>query len=1306
MSLIPHYLVNAYQNQCLSGSFEAIGLFLDLSGFTQLTEALMQHQKQGAEALTHGLNNTLTPIIEQIYAANGFVASFAGDAITALFPLEQPNSAPLALHATTDIQARFAKPQHYTTPWGSFKLTARGGLGIGEVQWGILQTANQTHATYYFRSQAIETATRAEQLAHRGQIVLDKAILPHLQSAPPLKPLSGASGYALLSGTPSEPIQVLQPTPITNKLLSRFLPASVLEFANSNIGGEFRLVLPVFISFQATEDNLPVFVDHLLQCAAEYDGYFNKLDFGDKGSIALVLFGAPIAHEDDAQRAAEFLLDLRQRCNPAEIPWRAGLARGMAYAGLIGCPLRSEYSAIGDTVNLSARLMQHANWGEILLDSQAAQSLAISHTLIPSGTHTIKGKRTPQATYALSVRHNQPIIPPFTGQWVGREQEMQTLQQFLDPIFTTTQSPTFAGLLTLCGESGIGKSRLLHELHIQVQAQGRSHLWLIAPCDPVLQRAFSPFIHLLQNYFSQSNTISDSDNKARFLQKMQELRAWLQNTPTPQLPATIRTALLRELERADSFLGALLNLHWPNSIYEQLEPRLRFENTLYSFKALLQAESLRQPVILVLEDTQWLDPASLQLLETIVRPPHLFPYAILSVCRPQDDGSLPIFSPNQEIPQETIRLSSLSTDQIQQMATDLLGAPIGQKLHTYLLEKTSGNPFLIEQILLDLQDRSGLQNQDGKLELNPATLPDIPTNLNAILIARLDRLSSEVKQTVQTAVVLGYEFEIAILSHMLNNNPLTLMLVTEAEKQAIWTVFQQIRCLFKHTLLRDAAYQMQFHGRLRILHMLALQAIETLYADRLQAHYEELAYHAQQAQQTEKQRLYNALAGKAAQIAYQNDNALTYYHRLLPLLNTPQETIPYLLNIAEIQERIGNASESARFYHRAIRLARQIDHLELLAQGQMQLGHLHHQRGQFDLARRWLKRALTCWQTLQNPAGICQTLSHISASYIRQSRYPLAEQIATQALTLARQTHNQSAAALALKNLGLIAAYQTHYDTAKEYYQQSLAFYREVDDKPGLSAILNNLGIIFVEEGHIAESRALFEESLTLDRQIGDKWGIGITLNNLGQGAEQMGEIETARLYYEESAAVCQEIGDQIGQAFAISNLAGIAMINNDLPLAHTLYSASLRIFQRSDDLHSTSIVLRNLAEIDLQLGKYSAAYQQLLESLTITQQLEDLRGTAYCILGLTRVLNRQALASNASSTTWQTLVRWIAAAQAIRAQNGFAFEDEIAQTISEILQTAQAQLTTADFQSANISGDQQTVEQIIAEIRTQPKIL
>jgi tetratricopeptide (TPR) repeat protein len=637
------------------------------------------------------------------------------------------------------------------------------------------------------------------------------------------------------------------------------------------------------------------------------------------------------------------------------------------------------------------------------------------------------------------------------------------------------------------------------------------------------------------------------------------------------------------------------------------------------------------------------------------------------------------------------------------MAVNLLNSPIGPSLKKYLLEKTSGIPFLVEQFLLDLNERGALRQQNKIIEIEPNAIADIPTNIHAILVSRLDRLSSQVKNIVQTAAILGREFEIAILSRMVNDDPFLPVYIAEAEKQSIWNVLQQIRCLFKHALLCDAAYQMQFHKRLRQLHILALNAIESLYPHQLDAHYEELAYHARQGQQADQQRKYEVLAGAAAQAAYQNNAALDHYRALLPLL-PPQETIHYQLQIAEIEEHIGNSHIAAKTYHQAIRLARQFNDMHQLVQAQMMLGHFHHQRGQFALARRWLKCARINWETLKNPAGICQTLLYISSTYIRQSRYPLAEKIAKQALNLAQQTQNLSSIALALKNLGIIAFYQTQYESAKQYYQQSLSFYREVDDKPGISAILNNLGIILNEQGCIAESRALCTESLTIDRQIGDKWGIGIALNNLGQSAEQMGDIEAARLCYEESATVCQEIGDQIGAAYANSNLAGIAMLNNNLPLAHTLYSTSSRIFRRSDDLRSTSIVLRNLAEIDLQLGNYSAARQQMLESLAITQQIEDLRGIAYCIIGLVRILHEHSSTAASPQTTWHTLVRWIATAQTIQAQNGFIFEGQIAQKITEILQIAQNQLTQADFQSANAAGSQLTIEQIIAEVNTSPE--
>jgi hypothetical protein len=285
-----------------------------------------------------------------------------------------------------------------------------------------------------------------------------------------------------------------------------------------------------------------------------------------------------------------------------------------------------------------------------LIDAQAAKSLTKNFQVEFSSQQTLKGKRNSQPVYTFGEQKIPTTAELLTGSWIGRQQEKQQTLDFLSPLFAPNVARPFAGILSLYGEPGVGKTRFLHEIQAQLQSEQRPHLWLTAPCDPILNKAFAPFVYLLNQYFEQSELCSGSDNKARFFDKMQALRAWLKQTPIPHLPTTTRTALQRELGRADSFLGALLNLQWPDSLYAQIEPRLRFENTLYAFRTLIQVESLRQPVILILEDAQWLDPDSLKLLQALSRPPYLFPFALLISSRYQDDGTPFNFSLDEEAP--------------------------------------------------------------------------------------------------------------------------------------------------------------------------------------------------------------------------------------------------------------------------------------------------------------------------------------------------------------------------------------------------------------------------------------------------------------------------------------------------------------------------------------------------------------------------------------------------------------------------------------------------------------------------------
>ena len=231
-----------------------------------------------------------------------------------------------------------------------------------------------------------------------------------------------------------------------------------------------------------------------------------------------------------------------------------------------------------------------------------------------------------------------------------------------------------------------------------------------------------------------------------------------------------------------------------------------------------------------------------------------------------------------------------------------LGAPAGDSLLNRLEQDAQGNPFFAEQILSYLRDEGWLEQIDGAWQLAAAGGQPLPSDVNAVLVARLDRLTQSVREVVQTAAVLGREFEVRLLADMLRAEPRLPDTIAEAERQDIWSALNALRHIFRHALLRDAAYHMQVHTRRRALHALAAEALERLYAPDLGAHAGELAYHAEQAGLADQARRYLWLAGQLAASQYQNAPAVDYFSRALAL--TPAESVRERFDLLAAREAV------------------------------------------------------------------------------------------------------------------------------------------------------------------------------------------------------------------------------------------------------------------------------------------------------------------------------------------------------------------------------------------------------------------
>ncbi|MEQ8672728.1 MAG: tetratricopeptide repeat protein [Aggregatilineales bacterium] len=1159
--LLPNLIHENFSQGIFYGSLDAVTLFIDISGFTPLTETLMQYRRDGAEALTQVLQSVFSPCVHHVYQQGGFISTYAGDAFTAIFPSENHADAPLRALATAFyIRQFFSENGEISTPYGAFQVSVKIGLGQGRVDWGVIGRENQH--TYYFRGEGVKACAFAEHQADKGEIISNMDLLPSIASHVKSQPLT--EDYVLLTGFSNDVPALLEPErPLNADDLRPFVPDAVIKLESR---GEFRDVSVAFISIEDTEDSedyttINSFIADVLVLCNRYGGYFRHVDFGDKGAMIVLLFGAPVAYENNSERAADCLLAIRAL--QTTIRWRGGLTFGTTYAGFTGGEERSDYAAIGDIVNLSARLCMSAEWGEIWTTAQVQSWLRASGFQFDSlGTQSFKGKTQMVEVYALTGKRIASFVEAQSITMIGREQELTNLTDAVNPIL----NGHFGGITYIYGEAGIGKSQLVLALRQQM-VTSQNVGWYYLPADEILSVSYNPFRHFLRQYFDQQVGSGININRNRFDAKIDAL------IQSPELvnEETIRATL----DRTRSFIGALIDLRWNGSLYEQVEPTQRAENTQIALKNLFLAESLRQPLILHFEDIHWIDEDTRSIIVTLTRNMEGYPIVMLMTSRYNDDGSsvtIPDLDP--ETPLHTIALQPFDRENTARQVNALLGGDSDESFVTYLLDKTSGNPFFVEQLVYHLLELNLLEQHHEMWRVKESQLSEVPTTIGAVLVARLDRLTLDIKTIVQTAAVLGQEFEVNVLSSMLRNDPDVDNKVKAAEDQSIWTAITRILYLFKHALMRDAAYDMQLRSRLRELHALAATAIRDVYTDDLPSHYGDLAYHYGKAGDTENEREYSLLAGQSAAAGATADaaNFLARAYELTPehelqaryeILGTrekiydmqgnrePQrEVIEIMQKIADqladdhkrastlvlfahLLETIGGFKQGHDVLDEAIVVAEKINARDVLAIAEKERASGYLRQGNLNEAMPHLSRATDIYQELGDVDAQCSTLNTMSVGYINTGNFDEGRRLLQRSQELAKDSSREHTRGKVFQNLAVIAQYTGHYAEAEAYLKQAYDIMLKYGDRRNQAACITNMGANAYSMGDYETAHKYFVQSQSYYREAGDLTHVVHTTQNLGA-------ILIQRYEYEEAIRQLElglKLGDQIGSVLGIGHM-------------------------------------------------------------------------------------------------------------------------------------------------------------------------
>jgi class 3 adenylate cyclase len=406
-NLVPEFIFGNFQRKKLHGTLSAVTIFIDISGFTAMTQSLMRNGKEGAEILTDIINTIFTPSIDKIYENNGFISTFAGDAFTSIFPLDK-SSADNAILSAIKIQKIFKKIGIQDTKFGTFDLHVKIGISIGEVEWRII-TSNKKKS-YYFRGKAIDNAAHCESRCKAGEIIIDNS----LKKATGFSVKKKSDNFFLVNPFSKMIHTKIKKQSETGYNLNQFISKSILTLSSR---GEFRSVISCFISFKE-KGEFHKGLAKIISLAEDYGGYFNKIDFSDKGGVVLVLFGAPITKEQMEIRACSFTLSVMEIEN---FICRIGLSYGVAFAGFVGSKKREEYTSLGMSVNLASRFMMKARWKEIFIDSFIFEKVKENFDVSFIDNFKLKGFTQKISTYQLNKKIKLVKRAVFEGKLFGRE---------------------------------------------------------------------------------------------------------------------------------------------------------------------------------------------------------------------------------------------------------------------------------------------------------------------------------------------------------------------------------------------------------------------------------------------------------------------------------------------------------------------------------------------------------------------------------------------------------------------------------------------------------------------------------------------------------------------------------------------------------------------------------------------------------------------------------------------------------------------------------------------------------------------
>jgi class 3 adenylate cyclase/tetratricopeptide (TPR) repeat protein len=1099
--------------------------FVDISGFTKMTERLARKGKVGAEEMNDLLDACFTELLRVAYSDGAGLVKWGGDALLLLFQGE--NHSARACRAAHGMRRSLRSTGRLLSSAGFVTLRMSVGIHSGEFDFFLV---GDLHRELVLAGPAATHTVAMESTAKAGEILVSEPTARQLD--PKLVGLPKGEGF-LLKGAPSVPAEEAEPPPDTSGLdLTSCLPLGIREHLVSGSGDpEHRYVSVAFIEFRGADDclrergpeALAAALDRCIkdvqEACAKHGVIFFETDIGKDGGKIMLVAGAPRSSGNDEAGMLNAVRRIMDRSTALTL--RIGVNCGRVFAGDFGPPFRRTYSLKGDAVNLAARVMGKAEPGQILVTEVVLARSAMSFQAEALEPFAVKGKARPVQAFALGAGAGRKAVETRELPLLGRDRELGVLLEGLEEA-----NRRRGRVVELVGEPGIGKSRLVQEL----LSQSLDMTVVLARCE--MYEASTPYFPFRAVLWEVLGIRDERDREmaAKRLRDRIEANAphllpWL---PLLGVPAAVEVPMTVEVEQLeDQFRRAKL-IDVTNEFLGWVFPTT---------------------TVLVFDDVHWMDDASAKLLQRLTEDAGGRPWLIVVTRREQGEGFRLSSRAGTTLHLEP--LGAADSAALVVAATEQL--PMPQHEMAAMAERSGGNPLFLKEMV------------SAARSAGSEALPD---TVEALMTAQIDRLMPADRTLLRTASVLGTSFSPEFLSDVLAEEGTAPASTTWDRLQEFVGEDEPGVFRFRHALIRDAAYEGLPFRRRRELHGRVGERIERAGGDE-QA--ELLSLHFFKAERYDRAWRYSRRAGERAEAKYALVDAGDLYRRALEAAKHLPMVSPVELSntheaLGDVWDRVGLYEDAARAYRNARRLIsgdpvgeaklllkesrireRLGKYREALAwvtrghrllagsQGREALGQMaqlsvwyaaiRQGQGRYQEVIRWCRRAIEEAEASGEKDALAHALFILDWAYVDLGELDKATN-SPWALTIYDELGNLGAAATVLNNMGMFEYFRGEWDHAAELYERGRQLHLRIGNTIDAAMGTTNVGEILSDQGRLEEAKAMFSDALRTVTAAGRKEGIAINTSNMGRLLSRSHRYDEALALFEVAGGMFEEMGD------------------------------------------------------------------------------------------------------------------------------------------------------------------------------------